>query len=202
VKVQTVSGSGTSGQATNNTVIDVINGKPTVVQQDVTKGDTTPVNTGGSGSSSVSVDITCNSVGTCGVAQDSTSKDIVTGVNAINTNINSQFSATNTIPPMTAADYAPAISSLQNSLPHPSDYQGPVSAILAKIGFPQPTAQCSLTRTITIHGVTKTIDFVPQGICGPYQQIANWMTWGGVAFLAWRQVKSMAGDKEDLPGST
>lgn len=187
---------------TRVTTIEPVNSIPTVTNITVSSGDTTPSTTG---STPVFPSITCANVGTCDVAKDTTLKTVAQNTAqtaAATAQIANSVAMGAAVPPITAADYAPAITSLQNSLPKPSDYQGLVSSILAKIGFPQPSAQCSLTRTITFHGVTKTIDFVPQGICEPYQQIANWMTWGGVVFLAWRQVKSMAGDKEDLPGST
>lgn len=184
--------------------IEPVNGQPTVTSVSVSVGDTTPSSTG---SIPAMPSITCASIGTCGVAQEATLKQIASSTAAMAAASGQNASGGlgemgPAVPAMTAADYGVAIANLQAQLPKPADYQGPVSSILAKVGFPQPSNQCSLTRTITLWGATKTIDFIPQGICGPYQKIINWMTWGGVAFLAWRQVKSLAGDKEDLPGST
>ncbi|QRO33897.1 hypothetical protein [Chromobacterium violaceum] len=105
-----------------------------------------------------------------------------------------------TIPQLTQDDYAPAIGSFNKLLPQPGDYKGVIASALSKLGFPQAGGQCSLQRTVTLFNRTFTMEFVPQGLCAPYQQVANYLAWGLVLFLGWRQVKSLAGDKTDLTG--
>lgn len=153
--------------------------------------------TPGTGTGTQNPPVTCEQVGTCGVAQEATQKGVLDQIKSIFQALSPD--ATKTIPQVTTNDYAPAVSNMQELLPHPQDYQGPIQKFLAKLGFPQITGgQCSLQRTITLFGQSRTIEFVPRGLCDSYQQVANWFTWGLIVLLGWRQVKSLSGDKSEL----
>lgn len=156
----------------------------------------------GTGTGTGGTPITCQQVGTCGVSQEATQQKVEANTKAISLSmqqIASGLAMGEPIPGITPGDYAGAVDQFRNMLPNPDDYRSPVGTMLKAMGFPESGGgQCSLTRTVTLFGRSITIQFVPNGICGPYQQVANWVTWGLVAIIAWQQVKSLAGDKSEL----
>ncbi|MEO4030531.1 hypothetical protein ABH313_21095 [Chromobacterium vaccinii] len=196
--VVSVLGSGADGKAqTNSTVIDYVTGTPTVTGQVTSAGNNIanpPV--AGVGSGGAPIKITCQDIGTCGVSQEATQQNVLTNVKSIA----GALANGQAVPQITQDDYAPAIGSFNKLLPQPGDYKGVIASALSKLGFPQAGGQCSLQRTVTLFNRTFTLEFVPQGLCDPYQQVANYLAWGLVLFLGWRQVKSLAGDKTDLTG--
>lgn len=186
--------------ATNTTTTAIIkDGK--VVATGTEVGNTTKPGSG-TGTGAGGAPITCHQVGTCGVSQEATQKNVEANTKAISLSMNqiaSGLAMGEPIPGITPGDYAGAVDQFHNMMPKPDDYRGPVNTMLKAMGFPESGGgQCSLTRTVTLFGRSVTIQFVPNGICGPYQQVANWVTWGLVAIIAWQQVKSLAGDKSDL----
>lgn len=189
-------------KATNTTTTTSIkDGK--VIRTSTEAGNTTGTGTGnGTGTGTGGTPITCQQVGTCGVTQEATQQKVEANTKAISLSMQQIASGLvmgEPIPGITPADYAGTLDQFRKMLPKPDDYRGPVGTMLKSMGFPESGGgQCSLTRTVTLLGRSVTIQFVPNGICGPYQQVANWVTWGLVAIIAWQQVKSLAGDKSDL----
>lgn len=137
------------------------------------------------GSTAPGVD--CSDLAGCQWAKDSTLQGIASAV--ANTDAPRQPGVT---------DFDATVGAFKNHLPTPGDYRGPIDSFLKGLGFPNNGGQCSLTRTVTLFGHTMTLDFVPEGICGPYQEVANWVTWGAVAWIGWRQIRGLSGE---VPGS-
>ncbi|MBN3006803.1 hypothetical protein JW897_23985 [Chromobacterium alkanivorans] len=188
-------------RASNTTTTTTIkDGK--VVSSTTEVGNTT--GNAGTGTGTGGTQITCQQVGTCGVSQEATQQKVEANTKAMTLSmqqIASGLAMGEPIPGITPGDYAGAVDQFHNMLPKPDDYRGPVGTMLKAMGFPEGGGgQCSLTRTVTLFGRSITIQFVPNGICGPYQQVANWVTWGLVAIMAWQQIKSLAGDKSELSG--
>lgn len=187
-------------RASNTTTTTTI--KDGKVVSSTTEAGNTTSNQPGTGTGTGGTPITCQQVGTCGVSQEATQQKVEANTKAISLSaqqIASGLAMGDPIPGIGPGDYAGAVDKFKNMLPKPDDYRGPVSTMLKAMGFPESGGgQCSLTRTVVLLGRSITIQFVPNGICGPYQQVANWVTWGFVAIMAWQQVKSLAGDKSEL----
>lgn len=176
------------GGTVNNPKSDTSMGNPAA--QPNLKDDTLPppaIASATANAKAIAPGVDCTDLAGCSWAKDSTLQPIASAV-AI-TDAPRQPGIT---------DYDATVGAFKNHLPTPGDYRGPIDSFLKGLGFPNNGGQCSLTRTVTLFGHTMTLDFVPEGICGPYQEVANWVTWGAVAWIGWRQIRGLSGE---VPGS-